>query len=119
MTEDLTHGEQGRVLTGALEAFLTHGFHTVPLEHLEAATNLTWSEVVAAFGDKEGLFLAAAEHGLRSGAVAAMHKTAEVEAMIARLERANGNPRLRAIHKQSLATMRSIAEGRPEGSDAS
>jgi AcrR family transcriptional regulator len=106
--------DQERLLRNALEAFLTHGFHAIPLEALEAATGLTWGEVVAAFGDKEGLFLAAAEHGLRSGSVAAAGKTAEVEAMIARLERANGNPRLRAIHKRSLTTMRSIAEQGPD-----
>jgi hypothetical protein len=37
--------------------------------------------------------------------------------MLERLERVNGNPRLRAIHKQSLAKVRILAdkaEGAPE-----
>ena len=104
--------EQASVLTGALGAFLQYGFHAVTLGELEAATGCAWAVLCARYVDKEGLFLAAAEYGLADGSVAALGKEAEILAMLHRLERVNGNPRLRAIHKASLNKMRAIAEHR-------
>ena len=104
--------EDATLLRNALEAFLQHGFHAVTLSQLEAATGQTWDILTKRYVDKEGLFLAAAEQGLTDGSVAALGKEAEVLAMLERLERVNSNPRLRAIHKQSLARMRAIAEQR-------
>ena len=101
--------EEQFVLQGALSAFLAYGFHAVKLSELEAATGRAWGDLCARYGDKEGLFLAAAEHGLAIGSVAALGKEAEVQEMLDRLQRVNGNPRLRAIHKQTLAKVRSIA----------
>lgn len=101
---------QASVLRNALGAFLQYGFHAVTLGELETATGCAWSDLCGLYGDKEGLFLAAAEHGLADGSVAALGKEAEVLAMVERLERVNGNPRLRAIHKGSLNKMRAIAD---------
>jgi hypothetical protein len=100
------------VLRHALAAFLEYGFHAVRLSELEAATSRAWDDLCRNYRDKEGLFLAAAEQGLIDGSIAALGKEAEVRQMLERLERVNGNPRLRAIHKQSLDRMRAIAEER-------
>lgn len=105
--------ELQRVLQGALGAFLAYGFHAAQLGEIEAATGWAWGDLCVRYGDKEGLFLAAAEQGLVDGSVAALGKEAEVLEMVTRLEKVNSNPRLRAIHRQSLAKMRSLAEGDP------
>ena len=107
-----TPNEEATLLRGALGAFLQYGFHAVMLSELEAATGRPWADLCERFHDKEGLFLAAAEQGLADGSVAAEGKEAELHEMLDRLERVNGNPRLRAIHKQSLSKMRSLAEHR-------
>jgi len=102
--------DEGDLLRKALGAFLEHGFHAVTLGALESATGGTWAVLSERYGDKEGLFLAAAERGLVDGSIAALGKEAEILGMLNRLERVNGNPRLRAIHKQSLNNVRAIAD---------
>ena len=103
------------MLRDALGAFLKYGFHAATLSQIEAATGSTWSELCQRYVDKEGLFVAAAEQGLLDGSIAALNRKAEVLEMLSRLERINGNPRLRAIHKMALAKMRSLAEGQGQG----
>lgn len=98
-----------QVLRSALRAFLAHGFHASRLSEIEAATGLTWDDLCDRYGDKEGLFLAAAEQGLADGSILAKGREAEMLEMLSKLERVNGNPRLRAIHRQSLNRLRSLA----------
>lgn len=108
--------DEAIVLRNALAAFLDHGFHAVRLSELEDATGRSWDAICERYRDKEGLFLAAAEQGLLDGSVDSTGKQAEVLEMLERLERVNGNPRLRAIHKQPLNRVRAMAEGGPETS---
>jgi AcrR family transcriptional regulator len=118
LTADETEEEQRPLLQNVLSAFLTFGFHAIPLSELEAATGCAWNILSARYGDKEALFLAAAKQGLADGTVDSLGKQAEVLEMLSRLERVNGNPRLRAIHKQPLTKVRTIAQGKrnPEAS---
>lgn len=102
---------ESALLRTTLEAFLAHGFHAAQITDLEAATGRTWPDLCARYVDKEGLFLRAAEHALADGSAAAQGRDAEVLAMVERLERVNGNPRLRAIHKPALRNLRAIADG--------
>ncbi len=117
MTVGETEDEQRLLLRSALGAFLTHGFHAIPLGELETATGMTWDDLTQRFGDKEALFLAAAEQGLSDGTIEALGKEAEVLEMLNRLERVNGNPRLRAIHKQPLTRVRTMAEEQSRSND--
>jgi AcrR family transcriptional regulator len=108
--------EQQGLLREALAAFLEHGFHAVELGVLEAATGLAWSDLPRLYHDKEGLFLSAAEHGLRDGSIAG-GQAQELLDMLKRLERANANPRLRAIHKQAMTHVRGLAEAATQQPD--
>ena len=110
MIEEDRPGPHARILKAALDAFLSYGFHAVKPSEIEAATGEAWDTLTERFGDKEALFLAAAQQGLTDGSVATLGKRAKVLEMLYRLERVNGNPRLRAIHKQTLDKVRNLAE---------
>ena len=110
MSLDCPSNGRSRDLRSALEAFLTHGFHALKTSELEAATGCSWQALCASYGDKEGLFLAAAEQVLADKSAQAFGKTGEVLGMLAVLERVKGNPRLKIIHKQALDNIRSLAD---------
>jgi AcrR family transcriptional regulator len=109
MTSGLPAEEQ-RLLQCALDAFLAAGFHSLKTDALEAATGLSSDVLNQRYGDRETLFLAAIEAALTTGRMPDLDRYPDLIEMVRRLERANTNPRLRAIHKASLVKLRSLSE---------
>jgi AcrR family transcriptional regulator len=58
--------DEAEVLNGAMMAFREHGFAGASIKDLERATGLTSGSLYNAFGDKEGLYRATAQHYLDS-----------------------------------------------------
>ena len=110
VSHDSTSNEPSQILSCALEAFLTHGFHAVKTNELEDATGCSWQDLCASYGDKEGLFIASVEQVLADGSRHVFGKTAEVLGMLEVLERVKGNPRLKIIHKLPLVKLTSLAD---------
>jgi AcrR family transcriptional regulator len=93
--------------------FLASGFHAPTNEELEAATGLTWDEIRARFGDKEGLFFAATEQRLEALAAGAGANASEVEAvadLLRRVSVAGATVMLRAQHRAALQRLTRLAE---------
>jgi TetR/AcrR family transcriptional repressor of nem operon len=58
--------DEAEVLTGAMHAFRRKGYNGVSIPELEVATGLSAGSIYNSFGDKNGIFLAAFEHYLKS-----------------------------------------------------
>lgn len=54
--------DEYEVLTGAMHAFRRRGYASASIKDLEQATGLKSGSIYNAFGDKDGLFLAALDH---------------------------------------------------------
>lgn len=112
---DAQPGEPGArtgddLLDGALQAFMASGFHAASPADLEGATGEAWQAIRALFGDKEGLFYAAADYGAAASPDAPSHD--DVRRMLERLLVVDNNPRLRSIHREAI---RKVSRLSPDG----
>jgi AcrR family transcriptional regulator len=98
------------VFGAALRVFLAFGFHATTTEALEDAVGMSWTELCAVYGDKEGLFLAAVEHRLNTPEAIGADEMAAIGAMLRRVPSQGASAMLRAQHREALRRLTQMAD---------
>jgi AcrR family transcriptional regulator len=99
-------------LRAALTCFRESGFHATTVARLVEATGLSWDEICALYGDKEGMFYAALDL-LLAGPRRDESPDApleELQLMQARVRRLAFNSRLRALHRPVLGRLDALLD---------